>query len=212
VAHADSRHLADDRLIAVYVARREEREPRRRVVRATHHLSACNDCARRYDDLVTALDVARDEAVAEADQVFTAARLDEQRDRVLRDIAGDMHPAEVIPFPFSRRGSRATYAPLVIARRWVAAAAAAGLLLGLSAGQLINLRPNRASPAPQTVANLPHQSGSAIRPAVSRRDTRAWEEQFLSEVDEALYRPQAAELRALDALTPRVQEARNPLR
>jgi hypothetical protein len=83
-------------------------------------------------------------------------------------------------------------------RRWLAGAAAAGLVLGALAGQLPHLgrtvRPD-AVPGPPAVAAAP--------PVVAvRADTRPLEDTLLSEVDEALDADARPALRALDALTP----------
>ncbi len=79
-------------------------------------------------------------------------------------------------------------------RRWLAAAAAAGLVLGALAGQL----PHLVGPESESASTR-----TAV-PAVvaTRADARPLEDTLLSEVEEALDTGARPELRALDALTP----------
>ena len=74
--------------------------------------------------------------VREADAAFTADRLHDQRDRIMRRIERHDHPAEVVAFPHQRVPSHATAVQRMLgpARRWVAGAAAAGLAAGLFLG------------------------------------------------------------------------------
>jgi hypothetical protein len=149
----------------------------------------------------------RQHAVAEADAYFTADRLAAQRDHVMRHLEGAEHPARVIPFPHVAAGLRSprVHAPLF---RWVAAAAAAGLVIGVSAGRLLYVRSGGSA---RTVASMQAQTTQpAVNPSVSRYEavTRNVnvEEAFLSEIDDALSRQRVAEFRAIDALTPRTRD------
>jgi hypothetical protein len=91
--------------------------------------------------------------------------------------------------------------------RWIAAAAAAGLIVGVGLGQLMDLRRPFAPPAPPMAqvsapiaplgAELRFQTVSATR-----------DEAFLSELDASLSRAGVPELRALDAFTPRAPSIR----
>jgi hypothetical protein len=178
-------HLSDDQLLESYVL-------------ATHegHLSACGECRARFDDLVRALDDLREDAVSEADAVFTAERLHEQRERIVRRLERHGHPAEVLTFP-SRLGSgQATHRLLGPARRWVAGAAAAGLVAGLFLGFAVDRR----------VGSSSRRTGmpAAASPAANWRQASAepQDEQVLTEIDEVLSGPhRLLEMRTLDDMT-----------
>jgi hypothetical protein len=186
-------HLSDDQLMESYVLAGENR-----------HLAACGHCQTRLDALARALEQIREDAVREADSVFTPERLHEQRDRILRKLERQGHPAEVLLFP-NRPGSypgvRRVFGP---ARRWVAGAAAAGLAAGVFLGFAVDRRVAFTS------------RSSAWQPAVAITETVAWQrsvdprdEELLIEIEDALTGPRYTELRALDALTtpPEIQEA-----
>lgn len=152
------------------------------------HLRDCRRCQARAADATRQLDGARTDAHAEADAAFSGADLDRQRRSILARIARGHRSARVLPFP----GHEPVAAPHRADRRWLAAAAAAGLVLGALAGQLPHLVAPESATARATV------------PAVvaTRADTRPLEDTLLSEVEEALDTGARPELRALDALTP----------
>jgi hypothetical protein len=85
--------------------------------------------------------------------------------------------------------------------RWIAGAAAAGLIIGVAAGQLANNFTTRER-ASQIVASLPDQGGATLR-AVS---TTLSEEEFLGQLEIAIEGSRSASLQPLDELTPRVWE------
>jgi hypothetical protein len=78
--------------------------------------------------------VLRHEGEAEADAVFTADRLRAQQQHIERRLAHVGRPARVISFPgqFVRRTIHASTSRT--APRWMAAAAAAGLFIGVALG------------------------------------------------------------------------------
>jgi hypothetical protein len=191
---ADLTHLDDAQLMEAYV-----------LASGHTHLTACDHCKTRFDHLATALEQIREDAVCEADRVFTSEKLHEQRDRILRRLERHGHPAEVLPFP-----SRATHVPgvhrvLGPARRWVAGAAAAGLAAGLFLGFAMDHRAQ------------PHAANRLLPPPVASeglgwkvRSMDAGDEQMLSDIEDALVGPRRVlELRALDVMTtpPELQEA-----
>ena len=85
-------------------------------------------------------------------------------------------------------------------RRWIAGAAAAGLLIGLFAGHLAHVVPNQWR-APQAQPAL--QPDNATLHAVS---TTMSEEELLGLLEVAIEGTGGASLRPLDDLTPRVWE------
>lgn len=203
----DRQHLTDERLIDAYFARVGDRSELDRVRAECDHVRTCDACARRYERLTASLEQLRRHAIAEADAYFTADRLTAQRDHVMRHLEGAEHPARVIPFPHAAAKPRVArvHAPMF---RWVAAAAVAGLVIGVSAGRLLYVRPGVAShPVASVQARATQQ---AISPSVSTYEgvTRNVnvEEAFLLEVEAALSQQRVAELRAIDALTPRARD------
>jgi hypothetical protein len=155
---------------------------------AATHLHGCARCQARAAEARRRLDATRAAAAAAADAAFPAADLDRQRRAILSRILRGHRPARVLAFPSHEASGAQPRAD----RRWLAAAAAAGLVLGALAGQLPHLdtsRPPGAGPdAPAVVS--------------ARADTRPLEDTLLSEVDAALDPATRPELRALDALTP----------
>jgi hypothetical protein len=207
VTSPDRQHLSDERLIETYFARAGDGAAPAEVESECEHVRTCDACARRYERLTASLERLREQALAEADAYFTADRLAAQRDRVMRHLEGVEHPARVIPFPHHTTRPRAArvHAPLV---RWVAAAAAAGLLIGVSAGRLLYVRPRVAPPAVASVQV--RATDPAINPSATVYDgvarSVALEEEFLSEFEDALSEQRVAALRAIDALTPRARD------
>jgi hypothetical protein len=178
-------HLTDDQLIESYVLATEN-----------SHLAACGPCRARFDDLAAALQHVREDAVRQADNVFTAERLHEQRDRIIRRLERHGHPAEVVMFPVrSNHPVQRVFGP---ARRWVAAAAAGGLAAGMFLGFAMDRRTHYAA-IDRAVQQSASGAASAGWQAHARRD--ATDDQFFTEIDNALMGPRALGLRAIDAMT-----------
>jgi anti-sigma factor RsiW len=194
-----TRHLPEERLVDCYVA---ERGDERLDPPTAEHLVDCAECAARYADLVRLMDELREEADAETDAIFTPERLSRQQLQIARRLEHLGHVARVISFPgrlASGKQSRSASARAV--PRWIAAAAAAGLFIGVSAGMYFDRATDRlAAPA----APLP---GSASPAVVSPASQLALDDDaFLSAIELALGGPRNRELAPFDVLTPRVQE------
>ncbi len=86
-------HLNDDRLMEAYFLGEDDA-----------HLQACHGCRQRYDELARSLELVHEDAVRDADAIFTAERLEDQRERVLRRLERQGHTADVLRFP-NRFGS-----------------------------------------------------------------------------------------------------------
>ena len=191
-------HLHDDRLFDHYVADRsgEALDPR-----AAEHLGDCESCAARFQDLAAFLDGVRADGDADVDALFPPDRLREQQRQIARRIAHVGRPARVLAFP-GRVVRRTLSAPVSRAPRWVAAAAAAGLVAGVALGAMYG-GTRRAHVEQSFAARL---SPSAAPRTVKVTPSDSADDALLSDLELALDRPHPRELRALDALTPHVRE------
>ena len=184
-------HLNEDQLMEAYFLATDNA-----------HLNACHGCRTRYDELARALEHVREDAVREADAVFTADRLHDQRDRVLRRLERQGHHADVLRFPNRFGSHRAAHRLLGPARRWVAGAAVAGLVAGVFLGFAVDRRVGAPTAA----------RGQGVAAAAANwQPASAQDEQMLTEIEEALTGStrRVPELRTLDAMTmaPDLQEA-----
>lgn len=193
------KHLSDDRLIELGMIEPGMIEPGTAGLEASGnaHLAACAQCQLRCASLVLLLDEVTAVTGAEADAAFPGERLARQQARILQRIDQDGRPGRLIVFPAGRPP-----APLLVrsrpASRWVAAAAVAGLVVGLLTGQFLPV--GSSAPASQIVSNEAG-AGMTLR-AVS---TTLSDDEFLGQVEAAGSAGPAA-LRPLDALTPRAWE------
>jgi hypothetical protein len=183
-----SPHLTSDELMEAYVLACEN-----------SHLVACHQCQARFNEMVGSLRHAVEDAVREADAVFTPERLHEQRDRIMRRIGRHDHPAEVVRFP-SRSPSRPTVQRVLgPARRWVAGAAAAGLAAGMFLGFTMDRRIMHYAAFDQALK----QSATTTAVAWQAADQR--EQDFFVEIEDALMSSRTNELGAIDAMTTPVE-------
>lgn len=185
------RHLSDDRLIEVCL-------DATRLVAERHHLDRCTACENRRAHLSRLLVDASDVATAEADAVFSVERLARQRTRILQRLDQEGRPGRLIAFPASHlHGSSLRARP---GMRWVAVAAAAGVVIGLLAGHLAHDLPARGTlPAAEVAAEQPVTTLRAVSMTLS-------EEEFLGRLEMAIEGTSGSALQPLDDLTPRVWE------
>ena len=198
------------------------------------HLRACGRCENRFNDLRTLLKTMSEVAGDGFEETFTPSRLQAQRARIrqrLAHLVGKVEPARVLAFPFSGRPFRRLDFP---SSRWLAAAAVAGLLLGVAAGQLIHygLAASGTATTGETADDAPRSAADLGRPVgmldmtgtvqLPTPDGDDWtaaspltldeferviaEEEFLGDLDLALTSIPVSELESIDALTPRVRE------
>ena len=194
-------HLHDERLFDCYVTERggDPIDPP-----DAEHLADCGECTARYAELASFMETLRRDGETEADAVFTPDRLRAQQQAIARRLELLGRPARVISFPgrIVQRTIGASQARM--APRWTAAAAAAGLFVGVALGASYEWNMRRL-PA----ASFSTRDGSArIAPAAVRGGS-ADDEAFLSDLELALERPHTRELLAFDALTPHVREVRD---
>jgi hypothetical protein len=171
------------------------------------HLTSCAQCRARYAAFTGWLDGIRDDVRAEADEVFPPERLAAQQAQVMRRLEAIERPARVIMFPRLGRPATSTQGN---AQRWIAAAAAAGLVIGLTAGQFVNIRQTFGRPSPSLESNTarlakPVNTNLVATPAAGS-----------SVADEALFYGTDARvvrvstLQPMDDITPRARDLDRP--
>ena len=203
-----TRHLQEERLFDSYLAERggAPLDPP-----VAEHLADCAACGTRYAELASFMDTLRRDGDAEADAIFTPERLRQQQQQISRRMALVGRPARVLSFPgrIVRRTIDASTSRT--APRWVAAAAAAGLFVGIAVGASFQWRSQLEGR--RTFLNDASRARTQRLTPVATRGTVpadvASDDAFLSDLEIALERPHTRELVAFDALTPHVREIRN---
>ena len=143
-------HLDDDAFAQVWTDRTlGDLESSRQ---AEKHLDGCAECRVRFASFTQWLQAMSEDARAEADHVFGPDRLTAQQAQILRRLESLEHPARVIAFP---RFAQPIAAPRMPRRRWVAVAAAAGLVVGVGLGRVMEFGASSVGqPDPQIVASV----------------------------------------------------------
>jgi len=198
-----ARHLHEARLFDSYLAEcaGEGLDPR-----VAEHLADCAACGAKYRELVRFMDGLRVEGEADADDVFTPERLRAQHQQIARRIEQVGRPARVLSFP-RQLVSRGVNVAGRTAPRWTAAAAAAGLFIGIAVGASYEWDVRARVPSSVAQASRP----PALTPIATRGSAPAdvaADDAFLSDLEQALERPRTRELVAFDAFTPHVREIR----
>ena len=193
-------HLSDDRLIEVCLLEAAS-------IAEQEHLGACARCDARRARLRSLLDDVSGAAEAEADAAFPPDRLARQQARILSQLQHDGRPGRLIAFP-AGHAHEPTVSRTRPSTRWIAAAAVAGLVIGVLAGRFghdYSLgRPGGARIAVTRSADAPELRTGAILEI----STAVSEEEFLSQIEIAIDGPAAAALQPLDDLTPLPWEVR----
>jgi hypothetical protein len=201
-------HIRESHLLDCYFAERggEPVDPR-----FSEHLADCEACAFRYADLTRFMDGLRDQADDETDTLFTTDQLIAQQRQIARRIEHAGRAARVITFP-----DRASIRPADTGARrsrprWVAAAVAAGLFVGLGLGATLPWDRQNLQPQQLTVGERPAAAPRLAPVATGGVDAMlpADYDAFLSDLEIALERPRTRELQALDAVTPHLREITN---
>lgn len=191
----DGRHLDDAALVAIWTsADTNGTGP------VDQHIASCAECRVRYDALASWMEEIRIDARLEADAHFTQERLAAQQAAILRRIETAGRPARVLEFPQLSAGRVVRSVPV---RRWIAGAAAAGLLVGVGLGQLMDFR--REARLLPTIQPAPAQVAQS-RPSPVPVNASINEETLLQEL-EAASTPHYEALRAYDTLTPRAADS-----
>ncbi|CAN5622770.1 hypothetical protein BH23ACI1_BH23ACI1_03750 [soil metagenome] len=159
------------------------------------HLAACPECRARLSELSAWLAEARAEASAEADEAFPAERLAAQHAQIFRRLEAAGRPARVIAFPKLAAPIASSTSPV---RRWVAGAAAAGLIAGIALGNYMDLRHTIVRP------------GGGFTPDVVAGSIRAGntisDEELMWHLEELSASDMPEALMAFDSLTPRARD------
>jgi hypothetical protein len=193
-----SGHLNDEALAAIWTDRALDGAP------VTHpHVQTCSACRARLAALDSWLGDLRLDAIGEADEAFPAERLAAQQSQVIRRLEAAERPARVIAFPKFTRPLTSGSSHL---RRWVTAAAAAGLFVGVGLGQIMDLR--HANPiADRGVPARLEPQPAALSAAVVAASATPQDDTFLNDLDASFTRFTVPDsLRALDEFTPRAGE------
>ena len=206
---AAKRHLDENLLIRRYLADRGLAALDASDEAPLRHLAHCPACEARYRAVSDAFDETREAAIAGAEAACSADRMERQRGRILRRIDALQSGPKVLPFPAAGQNGHAAPQPRVF-RRWVAAAAVAGLLVGLGAGRVVfNGGGSRATAdARQQIAGAPARQTPTMR--ALHVDSGLSDDQFLSEIEMATAAPRTRELRAIYAFT--LEESRDVTR
>lgn len=221
----DRGHPSEDRLLDVVLGVTDTAV----AISTARHLRACARCAHRARELRRLLDTVADGAGASFDEAFPPDRLQAQRARIdhrLARVVGAVDRARVLTFPFRRRPERRRD---LRPSRWAVAATAAGLVLGIVAGQLVDFDLGPAAPSlgpaaglvPEAPAGtgvgaaldmtgtieLPPASTAARTPlSLSEFEQVMAEAALLDALDVATVSLPVTELASIDALTPRVPD------
>ena len=166
------------------------------------HLRSCAPCRGRVAAFTEWLDRVRTDANAEADEAFPVERLAAQHAQIFRRIEAAERPARVIAFP---RFARPIASSTSHARRWIAGAAAAGLLVGVGVGQFMDLRypVRRDITRSADIAQAPRPDrGGSIQP-VSLSIT---DEELMSRIDDLSSPKMPDSLLVFDSMTPRARD------
>jgi hypothetical protein len=173
---------------------------------ATHpHLQACAECRVRFASFSQWMTDVRSDAITDADEAIPAERLAAQQAQIFRRLEAAERPARVIAFPKNADGAMRR-SPV---HRWIAGAAAAGLVAGLGLGQMLDLRhwSTVASPIVRTERAEPPSPTQPLEAAVLPASLS--EDATLAEL-EAAATPRYEALRAYDTFTPRAADFVQP--
>lgn len=161
------------------------------------HLDRCGMCEERALEISQWLEQVQALGRAEADAVFGAERLAAQRGRILQRLEQLDRPAKVISFPARAARLAEAGGGRRISPGWLAAAAAAGLTIGVVSVELSHSLGFGMGPAPLQVETAP----AAPQPSegLTAIDASALFEDTYSTTE-------LGPLHAMDELTPRLIE------
>ncbi|MGQ0732961.1 MAG: hypothetical protein ACT4QD_04815 [Acidobacteriota bacterium] len=202
-----SKHPSRDLLIVLATVAGQPPDPHH--ARTLSHVGSCQACADQLAHLTGTAQALRAELVAHADQEFDERFLVKQQERILDRVSRLGELARVLPFPL--RG-RVALPGSARSRRWISVAAAAGLIVGLLAGQFVHVVPGSSAPdlSPGVIALAPSRL-PALGVGLSGSTPSLSDDELLVEVETAVQIRRASALLALDALTPTSNDFRDPI-
>jgi hypothetical protein len=169
---------------------------------AGDHVRGCPACRARLASLSTWLDGLRIDARQEADEAFPRDRLAAQHAQILRRLEAMERPAKVLAFP---RFTRAISAPNVGRHHWIAAAAVAGLVIGIGLGQTFDFRRMAAPDRLTTEAPIARTASAPER--MGYQPISMSDEVFLYDQEPSLSTERVPEsLRSLHEITPNARD------
>ncbi len=191
-------HLSDDRLVDIGLTETPSGLEQQ-------HLGACAPCETRRAAIAHMLDEVSQAAIEDADAAFPAERLARQQMRILERVEHEGRPAKVIVFPAGQAPDSVLHRnrPAV---RWIAAAAVAGLVVGLAAGRFGQL----GAPAfeAQQGTNRPAATQFRNEPQLRAVTATLSDDELLGQIELAVDSRGGSSLRSLDELTPRAWDVR----
>jgi len=199
-----TRHLSDERLVELALGRATS-------FKDDQHVAGCTACQARHASVAVLLDEVAEAAAVDGDIAFSAERLARQRARVLERVAHVAPPARVLAFRAERPASRASVSGLALSRRvafgfnsrWVAAAAIAGLVVGLLADHAMTRVPGFRVTSSHPSAGI---DGNALAVMARTVVPVESEDEFLGQLEAAVGAGPLI-LHPLDALTPGAADA-----
>ena len=200
-----SRHLGDDQFAELWSNAAVDGASV-----ADPHLASCAQCRSRYAAFTGWLDRIHDDAIGEAEDAFPPERLAAQQAQVMRRLEALERPARVIAFP---RFSRPVTSTQGHAQRWVAAAAAAGLVIGLAAGQFFDVRHIFTPVRPQQVGGQTARfvsSQPAAGPSVVPASASSVSDETLYFGDPTRTAERLSMLKSISDITPRTRDLELP--
>jgi hypothetical protein len=167
------------------------------------HLEGCDACRARYDAFDAWVTGIGGELRAEADAAMPLERYTAQQAQIARRLEILDRPGRVIAFP---KAARAVINGHSHVRRWVTAAAAAGLLAGVGLGSIVpglfdGNGGMRHDPLPPRFASV--QSSAARMKTIKPKSLSVEDADFLSD---SFGEPRVSDLRAIDDLTPHIRD------
>jgi anti-sigma factor RsiW len=207
-------HVDDDRLLESYLSNGDG-APLESAAAA--HLAECAACRARYHQVARVFDEVRLAADADTDAIFTPERLREQQQQILLRVEHLHRSARVISFP-RRTVHHIAGGARRVGPRWLAAAAAAGVFVGVAVGGRLwdtgvirQTQPMRVASSGSPGTHVAPPSGVLMSAAGAGSEVFD-DDAFLRELEFALERPHTRELVAFDVLTPHVLEVGNQVR
>ncbi len=200
-------HLDDDAFADVWTERATSGSSRPGRP-AEVHLRQCAECRARYAAFSSWLDTLRADALAEADEALGTDRLATQHSQIMRRLEALDQPRRVLAFP---RFAQPTSVRPRDGRGWIAGAAAAGLVVGLGLGQMLDFA-GATIPSTTPVGEPPQQiaRGETSRVGLQPVSSVGSDETYLYELNEQDVLPSQARvpesLQYLNAITPSARD------